>query len=166
MPYGKLVFIRLLGGQAVHQLPCGNSRYVLFVPGASLINLALLKQERIYGIVHWKLKDELFDRQILTTLTEARVLIKECAKEHNQVRPTSALSYRVPVPEVIMRLDSNLESGITNGGRSEGIRAQNFLFKNNSERALNQSKKPLSLRPLNALLEVSTDFAPYVELSI
>ena len=43
-----------------------------------------------------KLRDELLDREIFTTLTEAKILIEEWRKEYNQVRPHSALDYRPP----------------------------------------------------------------------
>ena len=43
-----------------------------------------------------KLGDELLDREIFTTLTEAKILIEEWCKEYNQVRPHSALAYRAP----------------------------------------------------------------------
>jgi transposase InsO family protein len=49
-----------------------------------------------------KLRDELLNREIFTTLTEARVLIEEWRKEYNQVRPHSSLGYRPPAPEVII----------------------------------------------------------------
>jgi transposase InsO family protein len=49
-----------------------------------------------------KLRDELLNREIFTTLTEAKVLIKEWRREYNQVRPHSALGYRPPAPEAIM----------------------------------------------------------------
>ena len=49
-----------------------------------------------------KLRDELLDREVFTTLTEAGVLIEEWRKEYNQVRPHSALGYRAPAPEAIM----------------------------------------------------------------
>jgi len=49
-----------------------------------------------------KLRDELLNREVFTTLTEAKVLIEEWHKEYNQVRPHSALGYRPPAPEVIM----------------------------------------------------------------
>jgi len=49
-----------------------------------------------------KLRDELLNREVFTTLTEAKVLIEEWRKEYNQVRPHSALNYRPPAPEVIM----------------------------------------------------------------
>jgi transposase InsO family protein len=49
-----------------------------------------------------KLRDELLNREIFTTLTEAKVLIKEWRREYNQIRPHSALGYRPPAPEAIM----------------------------------------------------------------
>ena len=49
-----------------------------------------------------KLRDELLNREIFTTLTEAKILIEQWWKEYNQVRPHSALGYRPPAPEAIM----------------------------------------------------------------
>jgi transposase InsO family protein len=49
-----------------------------------------------------KLRDELLDREIFTTLTEAKVLIEQWRKEYNQVRSHSALGYRPPAPETIL----------------------------------------------------------------
>jgi putative transposase len=49
-----------------------------------------------------KLRDELLNREIFTTLTEAKVLIEQWRKEYNQVRPHSALGYRPPAPEAIL----------------------------------------------------------------
>jgi len=49
-----------------------------------------------------KLRDELLNREIFTTLTEARVLIAGWRKEYNQVRPHSAKGYRPPAPEAKM----------------------------------------------------------------
>jgi transposase InsO family protein len=49
-----------------------------------------------------KLRDELLNREIFTTLIEARVLIEEWRREYNQVRPHSALGYRPPAPEAII----------------------------------------------------------------
>ena len=54
-----------------------------------------------------KLRDELLDREIFTTLIEAKILIEEWRKEYNQVRPHSALDCRPPAPETIA-VDSNL----------------------------------------------------------
>ncbi len=49
-----------------------------------------------------KLRDELLNREIFTTLTEAKVLIAEWRKEYNQVRPHSAKGYKPPAPEAKM----------------------------------------------------------------
>ena len=51
-----------------------------------------------------KLRDELLNREIFTTLIEAKILIEEWRKEYNQVRPHSALNYRPPAPEAIISL--------------------------------------------------------------
>ena len=48
-----------------------------------------------------KLRDELLNREIFTTLLEAKVLIEEWRKEYNQIRPHSSLGYRPPAPEAI-----------------------------------------------------------------
>ncbi len=48
-----------------------------------------------------KLRDELLDREIFTTLVEAKILIEGWRKEYNQVRPHSAFmlwaQYHLPV---------------------------------------------------------------------
>jgi len=49
-----------------------------------------------------KLRDELLNVEIFTTLFEAQVLIENWRKEYNQIRPHSALGYRPPAPEVLM----------------------------------------------------------------
>ncbi len=49
-----------------------------------------------------KLRDALLNREIFTTLTEAKVLIEQWRREYNQVRPHSSLGYRPPAPEVII----------------------------------------------------------------
>jgi len=46
-----------------------------------------------------KLRDELLNREILTTLIEAKILIEQWRREYNQVRPHSSLGYRPPTPE-------------------------------------------------------------------
>jgi transposase InsO family protein len=51
-----------------------------------------------------KLRDELLNREIFTTLMEARILIEGWRKEYNQVRPHSALGYRPPAPEAIVSM--------------------------------------------------------------
>jgi len=49
-----------------------------------------------------KLRDELLNVEIFTTLFEAQVLIENWRKDYNQIRPHSALGYRPPAPEAIM----------------------------------------------------------------
>ena len=49
-----------------------------------------------------KLRDELLDREIFYTLTEAKVLIERWRRHYNTVRPHSALGYRPPAPEATM----------------------------------------------------------------
>jgi len=51
-----------------------------------------------------KMRDELLNRGIFTTLTEAKVLIEQWRREHNLVRPHSSLGYRPPAPEANMRV--------------------------------------------------------------
>ena len=46
-----------------------------------------------------KLRDELLNREIFTTLIEAKVLIADWRKEYNQIRPHSAKGYKPPAPE-------------------------------------------------------------------
>jgi transposase InsO family protein len=49
-----------------------------------------------------KLRDELLNREIFMTLTEAKVLIEQWRQEYNQVRPHSSLGYKPPAPEAKM----------------------------------------------------------------
>jgi putative transposase len=49
-----------------------------------------------------KMRDELLDRQIFTTMAEAKVLIGKWRREYNQVRPHSSLNYRPPAPEATL----------------------------------------------------------------
>ena len=46
-----------------------------------------------------KMRDELLNREIFTTLEEARVLINQWREEYNHFRPHSSKNYRPPVPE-------------------------------------------------------------------
>jgi len=48
-----------------------------------------------------KMRDELLDREIFTTLEEAKVLINQWRREYNQIRPHSSRNYRPPAPEAI-----------------------------------------------------------------
>jgi len=49
-----------------------------------------------------KFRDELLNREIFTTLLEAKVLIETWRKEYNEIRPHSSLGYRPPAPRVII----------------------------------------------------------------
>ncbi len=49
-----------------------------------------------------KLRDELPDREVFSTLREAQALIEQWRQHFNTVRPHSALGYRPPAPEVTM----------------------------------------------------------------
>jgi len=48
-----------------------------------------------------KLRDELLNREVFSTLTEAQVLIERWRQEYNTFRPHSALKYRPPAPEAM-----------------------------------------------------------------
>jgi putative transposase len=49
-----------------------------------------------------KLRDELLNTEIFTTLHEAQVLIERWRRHYNTKRPHSALGYRPPAPETIL----------------------------------------------------------------
>ena len=49
-----------------------------------------------------KLRDELLNREIFTTLIEAKILIEQWRWEYNHVRPHSGLRYRPPAPATIL----------------------------------------------------------------
>jgi putative transposase len=49
-----------------------------------------------------KLRDELLNREIFTTLEEAKALIEQWRRDYNQVRPHSSLGYRPPAPEATL----------------------------------------------------------------
>jgi transposase InsO family protein len=44
----------------------------------------------------------LLNREIFTTLLEAKVLIENWRMEYNRIRPHSSLGYKPPVPEAIL----------------------------------------------------------------
>jgi len=54
-----------------------------------------------------KLRDELLNREVFYTLTEAKVLIGEWRREYNGFRPHSACGYRPPAPEATLILSTN-----------------------------------------------------------
>jgi putative transposase len=51
-----------------------------------------------------KMRDELLNREIFTTLEEAQVLIEQWRRHYNQVRPHSSKKYRPPAPEAILTM--------------------------------------------------------------
>ncbi len=51
-----------------------------------------------------KLRDECLNREVFTTLAEAKVLIEQWRSEYNQIRPHSACGYQPPAPEAILAL--------------------------------------------------------------
>ena len=55
-----------------------------------------------------RLRDELLDREIFTTLLEAKILIENWRRHYNTVRPHSSLGYKPPAPEAILMVNHNL----------------------------------------------------------
>jgi putative transposase len=53
-------------------------------------------------VIHGQMRDELLDREIFTTMEEAKVLINQWRREYNQIRPHSAKNYQPPAPEAIL----------------------------------------------------------------
>ena len=49
-----------------------------------------------------KLRDELLNREVFTTLMEAKILIEQWRMDYNHIRPHSSLGYRPPAPEAVM----------------------------------------------------------------
>ena len=49
-----------------------------------------------------KMRDELLDREVFTTLREAQLLIEGWRREYNQLRPHSSLGYQPPAPEAVL----------------------------------------------------------------
>jgi putative transposase len=49
-----------------------------------------------------KVRDELLNREIFTSLEEAKVLLEQWKREYNHVRPHSAKNYRPPAPEAVL----------------------------------------------------------------
>ena len=55
-----------------------------------------------------KLRDELLNMEIFTTLREAQVLIEQWRRHYNAVRPHSSLGYQPPAPKAILPPASEL----------------------------------------------------------
>lgn len=54
------------------------------------------------------LRDELLDREVFYTLTEAQILIERWRIEYNTIRPHSSLGYRSPAPEAYQEAEENI----------------------------------------------------------
>ena len=55
-----------------------------------------------------KLRDELLNAELFSTLYEAEVLIESWRRHYNAVRPHFSLGYRPPAPEAILPPDRGL----------------------------------------------------------
>ena len=60
-----------------------------------------------------KLRDELLNREIFTTLLEAKVLVENWRREYNTTRPHRSLGYKPPAPETIMPNNGYLGGRLT-----------------------------------------------------
>ena len=60
-----------------------------------------------------RLRDELLNGELFTTLLEAKVLIEDWRRHYNTVRPHSALGYKPPAPEAIMPNNGHLGERLT-----------------------------------------------------
>jgi transposase InsO family protein len=56
-----------------------------------------------------KIRDELLNWEIFTTLTQAQVLIELWRRGYNHIRPHSALGYRPPTPRTILTQSTTLQ---------------------------------------------------------
>jgi transposase InsO family protein len=67
-----------------------------------LRRLKQLEQENGYNeSFNVKLRDELLNGEVFTTLLEAQVLVEAWRQTYNRVRPHSSLGYRPPAPETV-----------------------------------------------------------------
>jgi transposase InsO family protein len=62
-----------------------------------------------------KMRDELLNREIFTTLEEAKVLINQWRGEYNHIRPHHAESYQPPVPRDCIGRNFDITCGTTIG---------------------------------------------------
>ena len=117
-----------------------------------------------------KLRDELLNGEIFTTLREAQVLIENWRRHYNAVRPHSSLRYRPPAPEAILppasglpyaplrpaqtladrRPGSNLVPGIVMRGRplSHSVAGQTSVWAWPNVRMRAETRAALSVREI------------------
>ena len=60
-----------------------------------------------------RLRDELLDGKIFSSLREAQVVIEGWRRHYNQVRPHASLGYRAPAPEVVVPALATRVAGLT-----------------------------------------------------
>jgi len=60
-----------------------------------------------------RLRDELLNGEIFTTLIEAKVLIENWRNNYNTIRPHSALGYKPPAPLTVVLNNGYLIGGLT-----------------------------------------------------
>ena len=60
--------------------------------------------ERLAGF-NGKLRDELLDREVFTTLLALRMLTERYRQTYNRIRPHNSLGYRPPAPETLLPAD-------------------------------------------------------------
>jgi transposase InsO family protein len=68
-----------------------------------------------------KLRDELLDREIFTTLHEAQVLIERWRVHYNTKRPHSSLGYKPPAPQTILPTPSRMAYAMLQPSLMESI---------------------------------------------
>ena len=66
--------------------------------GSLLVQDRFMHQRRFNG----KLRDELLNGEILTTLREAQVIIESWRVQYNGIRPHSSLGYQPPAPRALL----------------------------------------------------------------
>jgi len=66
-----------------------------------------------------KMRDDVLDREVLTTMEEAKVLIKRWRNEYNQIRPAKRQELPTTGPRGNFNRDSEVSSGSVIGCRSE-----------------------------------------------
>ena len=60
-----------------------------------------------------KLRDAVLNREIFTTLMQARVLIEGWRRQYNEIRPHSALGYRPPAPKAKLPVYESLNTTLS-----------------------------------------------------
>jgi transposase InsO family protein len=72
-----------------------------------------------------RFRDELLDRELFTSLTEARVLVEEHRLDYNECRPHSSLAYRTPQEFALASLTTRKDVQEGESRETEESEAQN-----------------------------------------